>query len=99
MRETGGLELASTITLVLQASRLTKCASQPSLVGNLKDHIRLVETKTNNIYRVQISYLQFAICEAFWQFANFFYIFSKNCESLETEKGKLDHNKRSNGRR
>ena len=27
MRETGGFELASTITLVLQANRLTKCAS------------------------------------------------------------------------
>ena len=29
MRETGGLELASTITLILQANRLTKCASHP----------------------------------------------------------------------
>ena len=29
MRETGGLELASTITLVLQANRLIKCASHP----------------------------------------------------------------------
>ena len=29
MRETSGLELASTITLVLQANRLTKCASHP----------------------------------------------------------------------
>ena len=28
-RETGGFELASTITLVLQANRLTKCASHP----------------------------------------------------------------------
>ena len=28
-RETGGFELASSITLVLQASRLTKCASNP----------------------------------------------------------------------
>ena len=27
--ETGGFELASTITLVLQANRLTKCASHP----------------------------------------------------------------------
>ena len=27
-RETGGFELASTITLVLQENRLTKCASQ-----------------------------------------------------------------------
>ena len=31
MRETGGLELASTITLALQANRLTKCASHPTL--------------------------------------------------------------------
>ena len=31
MRETGGLELASTITLVLQANRQTKCASHPSI--------------------------------------------------------------------
>ena len=29
MRETGVLELASTITPVLQANRLTKCASHP----------------------------------------------------------------------
>ena len=29
MRETGGLELASTNTLELQANRLTKCASHP----------------------------------------------------------------------
>ena len=29
MRESGGLELASTITLVLQANLLTKCASHP----------------------------------------------------------------------
>ena len=28
--ETGGFELASTITLVLQANRLTKCASHPN---------------------------------------------------------------------
>ena len=28
--ETGGLELASTIILVLQANRLTKCASHPT---------------------------------------------------------------------
>ena len=28
-RETGGLELASTITLVLKVNRLTKCASHP----------------------------------------------------------------------
>ena len=27
--ETGGSEFASSVTLVLQASRLTKCASQP----------------------------------------------------------------------
>ena len=29
MRETGGVELASTITLLLQANQLTKCASHP----------------------------------------------------------------------
>ena len=29
LRETGGLELAATITFVLQANRLTKCASHP----------------------------------------------------------------------
>ena len=29
--ETGGLELASTIILVLQANRLTKCASHPKV--------------------------------------------------------------------
>ena len=34
MRETGGLKLASTITLVLQANRLTNCASQNNV--NLK---------------------------------------------------------------
>ena len=32
MRETGGLEVASTITLVLQANRLTKCASHPKQI-------------------------------------------------------------------
>ena len=32
IRETGGFELASTITLVLQANRLTNCASHPVLV-------------------------------------------------------------------
>ena len=31
MWETGGLELASTISLVLQANRLTKCASHPKM--------------------------------------------------------------------
>ena len=33
--ETGGFELALTITLVLQANRLTKCASYPSLLSAL----------------------------------------------------------------
>ena len=36
MRETGGLELTSTITLVLQANRLPKCASHP-LAENIDD--------------------------------------------------------------
>ena len=31
--ETGGFELASTITLVLQANRVTKCASHPKLTN------------------------------------------------------------------
>ena len=35
--KTGGLELASTITLVLQANRLTKCASHPKFFK--KDNI------------------------------------------------------------
>ena len=30
--ETGGFELASTITLVLQANQLTKCASHPQII-------------------------------------------------------------------
>ena len=30
-RETGGLELLSTIILLLRATRLTKCASRPKL--------------------------------------------------------------------
>ena len=34
MRETGGPELASTITLVLQVNRLTKCASHPRNIGS-----------------------------------------------------------------
>ena len=33
--ETGGFELASTITLVLQANRLTKCASHPELFAEV----------------------------------------------------------------
>ena len=33
--ETGGFELASTIALVLQANRLTKCASHPTLKSML----------------------------------------------------------------
>ena len=39
-RETGGFELTSTITLILQANRLTKCASQPKCV-----HVRTRERK------------------------------------------------------
>ena len=33
--ETGGIELASTITPVLQANRLTKCASHPKTINGL----------------------------------------------------------------
>ena len=43
MSETGGLELASTITLVLQANWLTKCASHPYLFP----------------YNIQMKYLAF----------------------------------------
>ena len=43
--ETGGLELASTITLVLQANRLTKCAS---LFYKQTFHISKVRIKQNN---------------------------------------------------
>ena len=35
--------------------------------------------------RVWISHLQFAICDAFLQFANEFLHFSKNCESLKSD--------------
>ena len=34
-QETGGLELASTIILMLQANRLTKCASLPKFFNTL----------------------------------------------------------------
>ena len=34
--ETGGLEITSTFTLVLQAKRLTKCASHPYRNGDIK---------------------------------------------------------------
>ena len=41
--ETGGFELASTITLVLQANRLTKCASHPAgLLFMILRHFRLL---------------------------------------------------------
>ena len=38
-RETGGFELASTITLVLQENRLTKCASHPHHQIKRNDHV------------------------------------------------------------
>ena len=34
-RETGGFELASTIILVLQVNRLTKCASHSHFKGSI----------------------------------------------------------------
>ena len=37
-RETGGLELASTITFILQVNRLTTCASHPKLSLNLANN-------------------------------------------------------------
>ena len=56
--------------------------------GNLRGHIRQVETKTNNIYRVQISRSQVAICEAFWQFANLFLYFSYKFRIAKIKKEK-----------
>ena len=53
--ETGGFELASTITLVLQAKRLTKCASHPEylnalylMIGEVIGHIECSTTDKNN---------------------------------------------------
>ena len=43
MREIGGLELASTITLVLQANRLTKCASHPSHLQDKRQNNELLK--------------------------------------------------------
>ena len=49
--ETGGLELASTIILVLQANRLTKCASHPKIDDELQSEVSVtmqVQTKILN---------------------------------------------------
>ena len=51
-REPGGLELASSITLALQASRLTKCASHPKSLFYLFNiivysRIRLYSARSN----------------------------------------------------
>ena len=40
MRETGGLEIASAITLVLQANQPTKCASHPKGKERLREQAR-----------------------------------------------------------
>ena len=48
-RETGGFELASTITLVLQVNRLTKCASLP----------RIFSKAPAFLVKLQIEYLCF----------------------------------------
>ena len=37
--ETDGFELASATTLVLQANRLTKCASQPNIFNHFDDFV------------------------------------------------------------
>ena len=44
-RETGGLKLASTITLVLQANWLTKCASHPKIREHLCNSERLCNSE------------------------------------------------------
>ena len=48
--ETGGFELASTITLVLQANRLTKCASHPKLGYKLSREDTQPENMCNNVF-------------------------------------------------
>ena len=64
MWETGGLELAATITFVLQANRLTKCASQPEFnrmvnsteldasQGRLDDNIELLSSSNDNAFEM-----------------------------------------------
>ena len=59
--ETGGLELASTIILVLQANRLTKCASHPELV-NVNVYIKIKAFK--NIIMQIFSF--FKLSKVFW---------------------------------
>ena len=46
--ETGGYKLASTITLVLQANRLTKCASHPK-VQILQILVQILKNYSTNI--------------------------------------------------
>ena len=50
MRETGGLELTSTITFVLQANRLTKRASHPDAGFGIYDSREVVLSNTSFIH-------------------------------------------------
>ena len=54
----------------------------PEILGRL--HFKKLR-KNIRRSRVWISHLHFAICEAFWQFANDFLHFSKNRESLKSD--------------
>ena len=49
-RETGGFELASTITLVLQANRLTKCASHPNYMLVMRFYLSLCFRLPNRLF-------------------------------------------------
>ena len=50
--ETGGYELASTITLVLQANRLTKCASHPKYQVYLLSSISIIKISSISIIKL-----------------------------------------------
>ena len=75
-QEIGGLELASTITLVSQANRLTKCASHPYFITNLsiavKGPIKSIELDVKTIERGNF----IKKTQIFWKAAMlFFYYF------------------------
>ena len=59
MRETGGLETASTITLALQANRLTKCASLLVISSVFTNIARLVKAWPL-IFRITKLHFEFA---------------------------------------
>ena len=52
--EFGGFELTSTITLVLQANRLTKCASHPNRLTKCSSHIKYKTCKIIWLYMVSL---------------------------------------------